>query len=314
MNKSFFLLSILIISCDTSTNINYPLTEKKMMVDTYFETDVEDPYRWLEDDLSSDTMNWVDNQNEVTFDYLNSIPFRDKLKNKLTTIWNYEKQTSPFYRGDYIYYYKNNGLQNQYVVYRKKDNTDLDEEVFLDPNTFSDNGTISLAGLYFSKDGKFLSYLISEGGSDWRKAIVMNTNTREIIGDTLTNIKFSGISWKDNEGFYYSSYDKPEGSELTDYTDRHKLYYHQLGEDQESDKIVFGNDKVKHRYVSGSVSDDNNYLFISASNLTDGNKLFMIDLTNYPEKIQAISDDESTDDYIVAVSYTHLTLPTIYSV
>jgi len=299
MNKFFFFLPILIISCNTSTDINYPLTEKKVIIDTYFETDIEDPYRWLEDDLSLDTMNWVNAQNEVTFDYLNSIPYRDKLKKKLTSIWNYEKQASPFYRGNYIYYYKNDGLQNQYVVYRKEFNSDSDEEVFLDPNSFSDDGTISLTGLYFSKDGNFLSYLISEGGSDWRKAIVMNTKTKEIIGDTLTNIKFSGVSWKGNEGFYYSSYDKPEGSELSDYTDRHKLYYHQLEKNQVSDKMIFGDKKDKYRYVSGSVSDDNNYLFISASNLTDGNKLFMIDLINDPEKIQTISDDESTDDNIV---------------
>ena len=299
MNKFFFFLPILIISCNTSTDINYPLTEKKVIIDTYFETDIGDPYRWLEDDLSSDTMSWVDAQNEVTFDYLNSIPYRDKLKKKLTSIWNYEKQASPFYRGNYIYYYKNDGLQNQYVVYRKEFNSDSDEEVFLDPNSFSDDGTISLTGLYFSKDGNFLSYLISEGGSDWRKAIVMNTKTKEIIGDTLTNIKFSGVSWKGNEGFYYSSYDKPEGSELSDYTDRHKLYYHQLEKNQVSDKMIFGDKKDKYRYVSGSVSDDNNYLFISASNLTDGNKLFMIDLINDPEKIQTISDDESTDDNIV---------------
>ena len=299
MNKFFFFLPILIISCNTSTDINYPLTEKKVIIDTYFETDIEDPYRWLEDDLSLDTMNWVNAQNEVTFDYLNSIPYRDKLKKKLTSIWNYEKQASPFYRGNYIYYYKNDGLQNQYVVYRKEFNSDSDEEVFLDPNSFSDDGTISLTGLYFSKDGNFLSYLISEGGSDWRKAIVMNTKTKEIIGDTLTNIKFSGVSWKGNEGFYYSSYDKPEGSELSDYTDRHKLYYHQLEKNQVSDKMIFGDKKDKYRYVSGSVSDDNNYLFISASNLTDGNKLFMIDLINNPEKIQTISDDESTDDNIV---------------
>ena len=299
MNKFFFFLPILIISCNTSTDINYPLTEKKVIIDTYFETDIEDPYRWLEDDLSLDTMNWVNAQNEVTFDYLNSIPYRDKLKKKLTSIWNYEKQASPFYRGNYIYYYKNDGLQNQYVVFRKEFNSDSDEEVFLDPNSFSDDGTISLTGLYFSKDGNFLSYLISEGGSDWRKAIVMNTKTKEIIGDTLTNIKFSGVSWKGNEGFYYSSYDKPEGSELSDYTDRHKLYYHKLEENQVSDKMIFGDKKDKYRYVSGSVSDDNNYLFISASNLTDGNKLFMIDLINNPEKIQTISDDESTDDNIV---------------
>ena len=219
MKNNLIFLIVLFASCNTPTkNINYPITKKEVVVDTYFGTDVEDPYRWLEDDLSTDTSNWVDNQNEVTFNYLKSIPYRDKLKGKLTSIWNYEKQTSPFTRGEYIYYYRNDGLQNQYVVYRKKDNLNSSEEVFLDPNKFSEDGTISLTGLYFSEDGKLISYTISEGGSDWRKAIVMDTETKQIIGDTLTNIKFSGIYWIGNKGFYYSSYDKPEGSELSEYT------------------------------------------------------------------------------------------------
>ena len=196
-----------------------------------------------------------------------------------------------------MYYYKNDGLQNQYVVYRKK--TDSNEEVFLDPNLFSDDGTVSLTGLYFSKDGSLLTYLISEGGSDWRKAIVMDVKTKEIIGDTLNNIKFSGISWKGNNGFYYSSYDKPEGSELSDYTDRHKLYYHELNKSQKSDEVIFGDSKEKYRYVYSDVSDDNRYLFITASNLTDGNKLFMVDLKNKPNEIQVISDDETTDSNVV---------------
>ena len=297
MKKLLPLLYLLLISCNTETKIDYPITEKKVVVDSYFETNIEDPYRWLENDLSSETMQWVDSQNDVTFDHLNSIPYKNKLKDKLTKIWNYEKQTSPYYEGDYIYYYKNDGLQNQYVVYRKKANSE--EEVFLDPNTFSDDGTISLTGLYFSENGELVSYLISEGGSDWRKAIVMDTETKEIIGDTLTNIKFSGISWKGNDGFFYSSYDKPKGSELSDYTDRHKLYYHRLGESQKFDNIVFGNGEEKYRYVYSSLSDDNQFLFITASNLTDGNKLFMIDLIENPNRIQVVSDDETTDDNIV---------------
>ncbi len=297
MKKFLPLLYMLLISCNTTTKIDYPITEKRVVVDSYFETNIEDPYRWLEDDLSSETMKWVNSQNDVTFDHLNSIPYKNKLKDKLTKIWNYEKQTSPYYEGDYIYYYKNDGLQNQYVVYRKKANSE--EEVFLDPNNFSNDGTISLTGLYFSENGKLVSYLISEGGSDWRKAIVMDTETKEIIGDTLTNIKFSGISWKGNDGFFYSSYDKPKGSELSEYTDRHKLYYHRLGERQKSDNIVFGNGKEKYRYVNSSVSDDNQFLFITASNLTDGNRLFMIDLIKSPNRIQVISNDETTDDNIV---------------
>lgn len=268
------------------------------MIDSYFGTDIQDPYRWLEDDLSEETMDWVNNQNKTTFNYLNSIPYKRNIKKRLEQIWNYEKRTSPFNEGDYTYYYKNNGLQNQYVVYRKKDSED--EEVFLDPNSFSEDGTISLTGLDFSKNGNLVSYSISEGGSDWRKVVVMDTETKEIISDTLTNIKFSGISWKNNEGFFYSSYDKPEGSELSEMTDNHKLYYHKLNTDQNQDKLIFGGKSTdKYRYVSSSVSEDNKYLFITASNLTDGNKLFVMNLTKDSNKIEVVSDDETTDDYVI---------------
>ena len=172
--------------------------------------------------------------------------------------------------------------------------------MFLDPNSFSEDGTISLTGLDFSKNGNLVSYSISEGGSDWRKVVVMYTETKEIIGDTLTNIKFSGISWKNNDGFFYSSYDKPEGSELSEMTDNHKLYYHKLNTDQNQDKLIFGGKSTdKYRYVSSSVSEDNKYLFITASNLTDGNKLFAMNLTKDSNKIEVVSDDETTDDYVI---------------
>ena len=293
-----FSLLTIILSCQNTNNLKYPTTEKRVVIDSYFETDIQDPYRWLEDDLSEETMNWVSNQNKTTFNYLNSIPYKRNIKKRLEQIWNYEKRTSPFNEGDYTYYYKNNGLQNQYVVYRKKDSED--EEVFLDPNSFSEDGTISLTGLDFSKNGKLVSYSISEGGSDWRKVVVMDAETKEIIGDTLTNIKFSGISWKNNDGFFYSSYDKPEGSELSEMTDNHKLYYHKLNTDQNQDKLIFGGKSTdKYRYVSSSVSEDNKYLFITASNLTDGNKLFVMNLTKDSNKIEVVSDDETTDDYVI---------------
>ena len=293
-----FSLLTIILSCQNTNNLKYPTTEKMVVIDSYFETDIQDPYRWLEDDLSEETMNWVSNQNKTTFNYLNSIPYKRNIKKRLEQIWNYEKRTSPFNEGDYTYYYKNNGLQNQYVVYRKKDSED--EEVFLDPNSFSEDGTISLTGLDFSKNGKLVSYSISEGGSDWRKVVVMDTQTKEIIGDTLTNIKFSGISWENNDGFFYSSYDKPEGSELSEMTDNHKLYYHKLNTDQNQDKLIFGGKSTdKYRYVSSSVSEDNKYLFITASNLTDGNKLFVMNLTKDSNNIEVVSDDETTDDYVI---------------
>ena len=293
-----FSLLTIILSCQNTNNLKYPTTEKRVVIDSYFGTDIQDPYRWLEDDLSEETMDWVNNQNKTTFNYLNSIPYKRNIKKRLEQIWNYEKRTSPFNEGDYTYYYKNNGLQNQYVVYRKKESED--EEVFLDPNSFSEDGTISLTGLDFSKNGKLVSYSISEGGSDWRKVVVMDAETKEIIGDTLTNIKFSGISWKNNDGFFYSSYDKPEGSELSEMTDNHKLYYHKLNTDQNQDKLIFGGKSTdKYRYVSSSVSEDNKYLFITASNLTDGNKLFVMNLTKDSNKIEVVSDDETTDDYVI---------------
>ncbi len=294
---------ILITSCkdipkSETTIVNYPVTAKVDTVDTYFGTEVKDPYRWLEDDRSKETEAWVESQNKTTFGYLENIPFRNALKHRLEKLWNYEKLGSPQKKGDYTYFYKNDGLQNQYVVYRKKG--DEKPEVFLDPNTFSEDGTTSLSVLTFTKDGSIAAYLISEGGSDWRKAIVMNAETREIIEDTLVDIKFSGVSWKGNEGFYYSSYDKPKGSELSAKTDQHKVYYHELGTPQANDALVYGGIPTeKHRYVSGSVTEDNNYLVISASVSTSGNKLFIRDLNDPNGLLVPIVEDTDSDNYII---------------
>ncbi|WP_299533394.1 prolyl oligopeptidase family serine peptidase [Ulvibacterium sp.] len=289
--------------------VNYPNTKKVDTIDTYFGTEVKDSYRWLEDDRSAETEDWVKAQNKTTFGYLDSIPFRDDLRNRLEKLWNYEKLGSPFKEGEYTYFYKNDGLQNQYVVYRKKD--EGEEEVFLDPNTFSKDGTTSLMGLSFTKDGSMAAYLISEGGSDWRKGIVIDTETREIVEDTLVDIKFSSISWKGNEGFFYSSYDKPKGSELSAKTDQHKLYYHRLGTSQVEDKIVFGGTLAqKHRYVSGYVSEDERYLFISASTSTSGNKLYLKDLTDPYSKLVTVLDDTESDTNVIENVGTQLYLVT----
>jgi len=278
--------------------VNYPTTTKVDTVDTYFGTQVKDPYRWLEDDRSQETEAWVKEQNKVTFGYLEQIPFRNDLKQRLEKLWNYEKLGSPFKEGDYTYFYKNDGLQNQYVVYRKKKGAE--QEVFLDPNTFSEDGTTSLAGLSFTKDGSLATYLISEGGSDWRKGIVLNTETMEIMEDTLVDIKFSGISWKENEGFYYSSYDKPKGSELSAKTDQHKVYFHKLGTSQEEDRLVYGErPNEKHRYIGASVTEDQRYLVISAATSTSGNKLFIRDLNDPNGLLVPIVDDTDSDNYIL---------------
>lgn len=278
--------------------LNYPETRKdSTVVDEYFGTQVADPYRWLEDDMSDETKKWVEAQNKVTFGYLDKIPFRDAIKDRLTELWDYEKFSAPRMHGDYTYYYKNDGLQNQSVLYRQQGEGEA--EPFLDPNTFSSDGTTSLAGVSFTKDGSLVAYQISEGGSDWRKVIVMNAMTKEILEDTLVDVKFSGTSWKGNEGFYYSSYDKPkEGSELSGMTQFHKLYYHQLGTPQSSDKLIFGGEETPRRYVQGSVTEDGNYLVITAATSTTGNELYIQDLKKNGKIINAI-DHFDNDHYVV---------------
>ena len=302
-NLSYIIFATLIFtSCKKELNQNlidvkYPETKKITITDTIFGVEVIDNYRWLEDDRSEETENWIKAENEVTFNYLSKIPYREQVKKRLTKLWNYEKLGTPFTEGDYTYFYKNDGLQNQYVVYRKKDDI---ETLFLDPNTFSENATTSLESLSFSKNGKTVAYSISEGGSDWRKIIIMDVESKIIKEDTLVDVKFSGISWYKNEGFYYSSYDKPQGSELSAKTDQHKLYYHQLGTSQKEDVIVFGGNLYeKHRYVSGSTTEDSRYLLINAATSTSGNKLFIKDLSVRDSKLIPIIDTYDSDTYVI---------------
>ncbi|GLX82194.1 prolyl oligopeptidase family serine peptidase [Thalassotalea eurytherma] len=278
--------------------LNYPETKRGTVVDEYFGTKVSDPYRWLEDDMSEETALWVKAQNKTTYSYLDKIPYRDAIKERLSTLLDYEKVGMPFIEGEYTYFYKNDGLQNQYVLYRQKGEGEA--EVFLDPNTFSEDGTVSLSSIEFSQDGSLAVYLISEGGSDWRKARVIDTKTLEIIEEELIDIKFSGLSWVGNEGFYYSSYDKPEGSELSAKTDQHKLYYHQIGTKQSTDALVFGGtDAEKHRYVSGYVTDDNRFLLVYASVSTSGNRLFIKDLKDQSSDLISILDEPNSDTYVL---------------
>lgn len=314
MKKTFAAIAVtsLMMSCQNKeqndiATLNYPETKKVDTVDVYFGNEVADPYRWLEDDMSDETAAWVTAQNEVTFDFLNKIPYREQIKNRLEEIWNYERISAPFKEGDFTYFFKNDGLQNQSVLYRK--DKDGNEEIFLDPNTFSADGSTSLGGMDFSKDGTKVAYAISEGGSDWRKVIIMDALSKTILEDTLIDIKFSGIAWKGNEGFYYSSYDKPKGSELSAKTDQHKLYYHKLGTSQKEDQIIFGQEQ-KRRYVGGYVSEDGRYLFISAANTTSGNELYMQDLQSPNSKIVAIDVNEKTDSGVIHVADDQLFIVT----
>ncbi|URQ91800.1 prolyl oligopeptidase family serine peptidase [Pseudoalteromonas sp. SCSIO 43101] len=296
-------------TAEVKAAVNYPETKKGNVVDEYFGEKVADPYRWLEDDMSDETAQWVKAENDVTFSYLKNIPYRDELKTTLEKLMNYEKVTAPFKEGEYTYFYKNDGLQNQYVVYRKKG--DSEAEVFLDPNTFSADGTTSMSGLTFTEDGTLAAYQISEGGSDWRKIIIIDTATKQPIEVALVDVKFSGISWFGNEGFYYSSYDKPKGSELSAKTDQHKVYYHKLGTAQADDQLIYGGTEAqKHRYIGAEVTRDNRYLIIAASTSTSGNKLFIKDLTKPDSKLVTILDNTDSDTSIIDNDGTKLYLVT----
>ena len=279
-------------------SMNYPKTQKIDVSDTYFGTTINDPYRWLEDDRSAETKAWVEAENKVTQGYLSSIPFKGAIKNRLETLWNYEKFTAPFKEGAYTYFYKNDGLQNQYVLYRQAGKNKA--EVFLDPNTFSTDATTSLAGIEFTKDGSHVAYQISEGGSDWRKVIVLKAADKSVIGDTLIDVKFSGLSWKGNEGFYYSSYDKPkEGSQLSGLTQYHKLFYHQLGTSQKEDVLIFGGDQTPRRYINGGLTDDQRFLVITAAVSTTGNELYIQDLSKPGSPINQVVKDFKNDHSII---------------
>ncbi|MEO6176566.1 MAG: prolyl oligopeptidase family serine peptidase [Flavobacterium circumlabens] len=297
MKKTILIMAITTAGISFGQNkIKYPETKKGETIDTYFDTKVNDPYRWLEDDKSIETGAWVKAENEVTYGYLDKIPFREALKKRMEKLWNFEKIGAPFTEGKFTYYSKNNGLQNQSVIYRKGEKGK--DEIFLDPNTFSKDGTTSLGGLNFSKDGSKAAYSISEGGSDWRKVIIIDAVSKKVLEDTIVDVKFSGVSWLGNEGFYYSSYDKPKGSELSAKTDQHKLYFHKLGTSQKDDKIIFGADQ-KRRYVGGSVTEDDRYLIISAANSTYGNELYIKDLSKPDSPIVTIVDNFNSDNQII---------------
>ncbi|ELA7148373.1 S9 family peptidase [Vibrio parahaemolyticus] len=294
--------------------MHYPNTRKDSVVDTYFGHDIADPYRWLEDDRSEETAQWVSGQNSVTFDFLGQIPYRQQIRDLVANSQNYEKYSQPFVRGDYTYFYKNDGLQNQSVLYRRKGEGEA--EVFLDPNTFSEEGTTSLGEVSFSKDYRLVAYSISEGGSDWRKIFVIDTETKEQLEPEIVDAKFTSISWLGSKGFYYSSYDKPQGSELSARTEHHKLYYHELGTSQSEDKVIFGEQGAQiHRYVSGTTTTDDRFLIISGAESTSGNRLFYIDLQSDSQAIVTLRDTTQGDTYLIdsqdetLLLYTNLDAP-----
>ncbi len=319
MKKLLTLLISLamLISCgkteEKSKVSAYPETAKVDTVDTYFGTEVPDPYRWLEDDNSEATADWVTSQNEVTHSYLDNINFKENIKKRLTELYNYERVYAPDKHGDYFYFYKNDGLQNQNVLYRKS-SLDGEPEVFLDPNGFKEDGTISLGGTSYSEDGSMFGYLISEGGSDWRKAIIINTEDKTQVDDTLRHIKFSGLSWKGNDGFYYTKYDEPKkGEELSGINSQARVHYHKIGTPQSADEVVFA-PQTEKTGAGGYLTEDNRFLVLTTFQGTSGNQLFIKDLEKEGDLITVI--DHFDNDHNVIGSkgdnllvYTNLDAP-----
>ncbi len=311
--KNYILLVVAIslltlLACQENSN-QTKLKEKQMVkeypsvfkdstiVEDYNGTKVPDPYQWLEDDHSDQTGAWVTDQNKLTFSYLDNIPYRDKVKDRLTELWNYERFSSPFKRGDKYYYFKNDGLQNQSVLYSIDDLTG-EGNVVLDPNTFSEDGTTSLGGFSFNKNGTLLAYTISTGGSDWRSAQVLDLRTMKTLIDTVDWIKFSGLSWYKN-GFYYSRYPEPnESDELSAKNEYHMVYYHEIGTDQSMDVKIFEQPDHPQRNVFAQTTDDERFLLLGASESTSGNSLKIMNLQDRSAQPVDIVDS-FTDDYSV---------------
>ena len=259
--------------CDNIMKIKhlpYPETERGDVVDNYFGTEVADPYRWLEDDNSEATAAWVKAENEVTFDYLSKIPFRDAIKERLTELWDYPKESAPTKKGDWLYFSRNDGLQNQSVIYRRA-TPESKAEVFLDPNQLSDDGTVALAATSFSKDGKYFAYATAASGSDWVEIHVMETDSKRQLDDCVKWVKFSGATWApDGKGFYYSGYDAPKKGVYSAKNESQKVYYHKIGTPQSADRLIHSDPEHPLRYFSGWESDDSRWIFILSSEGTSG--------------------------------------------
>ncbi|MDR3651353.1 MAG: prolyl oligopeptidase family serine peptidase [Paludibacter sp.] len=279
-NLITLIISMVLLSANQSkAQIMYPVTTKDNVVDTYFGIQVKEPYRWLENDTSKATSAWVKAQNRVTFDYLTKISFRKALKKRLTELINYPKYSSPFKKNGQYFFYKNDGLQNQSVLYRQATLTS-EPEVLLDPNTLSSDGTVALSTIAFSKDGKYLGYSIARSGSDWNEIFVMDLATRKVLTDHIKWSKSSQIAWQ-GDGFYYSAYDTPEaGTEYSNKNEYEKVFYHTVGQAQNQDKLIYEDKQNALRECYGGTTEDEKYLFISITETTTGNSLLMKDLSN----------------------------------
>ena len=276
--KINLFLFLMMISTASFSQINYPDTKKVDQQDDYFGTIVKDPYRWLENDNSEETKEWVEQENKVTQEYLSKIPFRNDVRNRLEQMWNYAKYSSPFREGEYYYFYKNDGLQNQAVLYRQK-GLDATPEVFIDPNVMSKDGTAAIGTPSFSKNKKYAVYLEAQAGSDWQEAHVMNVADKSNLKDEVKFIKFSGTSWKGDDGFFYSRYPIPdEKNKLTTQNQYHKVYYHKLGTPQSEDKLIYEDKDHPLRTIGARLTEDERFLLLNKSEGTSGDELWVKDM------------------------------------
>ena len=303
MKKYFLLLAvsgIIMSGCNEKKWGAYPETKKQDVVDDYFGVQVADPYRWLENDTAADVKAWVEAQNAVTNDYLKKIPFRTALNEHLTAMWDFPKYGTPTRKGDRYFFMKNDGLQNQYVLYTQI-GLDGEPEVLLDPNTLSEDGTVALAGTGLSNDGKYLAYQIAKAGSDWNEIFVMNVATKEQLPDHIEWVKFSGASWLGN-GFFYSAYDKPqEGKALSGKNQFHKVYFHKLGTSQTDDVLMYEDKKQPDWNFGMGVTEDETYQFLSVSESTSGNKLYVKETNNPKATFIPISENFDNDFSVIDV-------------
>jgi prolyl oligopeptidase len=274
------------------SKLAYPPAPRGLQVDDYHGVKVADPYRWLEDTDSADTHAWVEAENKLTFDYLDQIPYRQAIHNRLTKLWNYERFTTPEQEGGRYFFEHNDGLQNQNVLL-VAESLSAEPRLLLDPNLLSADGTIAVSDTAISDDGKLMAYSLAASGSDWNEWHVRNVDTGKDLPDLVKWVKFAGASWsKDNKGFYYSRYDEPTGATLRDTNYFQKLYYHRLGTTQSEDKLIYERPDNKEMMFGGSVTDDGHYLIITVSQGTSPNtRVYYKDLTQPDSQVVKLLDD-----------------------
>ena len=279
--------------------LKYPATRKQDVTDNYHGTMIADPYRWLEDDNSEETKAWVTEQNKVSSAYLSAIPFRQKVKDRLSEMWNYPRISAPYKEGAWYYFFKNDGLQNQSILYRQKGLNGV-PETFLDPNTLSTDGTAALGGTSFSKSSKYMAYQVAQSGSDWQEISVKDVATGKLLADKVEWVKFSGISWKGDEGFYYSRYPQPDSkSKLSRQNQFHQVFYHKIGTPQSADVLVYKDDAHPLRNVGAGLTEDNRFLVLSLTEGTSGSELWVKDLKAGQQEFSLLIPGFTTEPDVV---------------